>query len=207
MRPQNVYAAAAQRRRPLLHYLVALLFMNRIRQRMRRARRLLRCRSRQVGTIHRNAAGKNKLLDPGIGRAIVLGNRFHHPRRARHIDLPHPLRFKHARAHRINHKCEVNHRNRPRVAQQFVEHAGAGFVTQIHALKLQRQIGLRRTHVHPDHREISQQREQPRSQVSRDASDHDSRFCALHQFGLEGGAGCAEGCDCEPAAGAAFSDG
>ena len=51
MRTQDIHAASAQRRSTLLHHLVALLFVERIGQRMCRPGRLFGCRRGKIGAI------------------------------------------------------------------------------------------------------------------------------------------------------------
>ncbi len=89
--------------------------------------------------------------------------------------------FEHARAHRINHKRQVNHGVGLRIAQQFIKTAAGGFLAQIHALELEGKVGLGRIYIHPDDRETSQQWQKPEPQVAANSGDHDYRF--RHQFG------------------------
>ena len=81
----------------------------------------------------------------------------------------------------------MDHSGRVRITKKFEQSPGAGFLSQIHALKLQGTIGVGRIEIHPNHRVISQQRKQPGTQVARDPRDHDDRFCTRHQSGFEAG--------------------
>jgi hypothetical protein len=112
----------------------------------------------RFGPYTETLLGKINFLIP---KSVRLSDGFHHAGGAGHIDLPHTLGVEHAGAHRIDHTGQVHYRDRPLIAEQFVERSSARLVPKIHALELQRQVGLRRTHVHPKHREIGQQREQP----------------------------------------------
>ena len=160
---------------------------------MRGQHRFFGRRSRQVRSVRRNAAGENELLDAVVGGAIGFGDGFHHPRRSRHIDLPHALSVEHSGAHRIDHKRQVHDGVGMGIAQQFVQRSGGRFLAQIQALKLQLGVGLGRIHIHPNHRKTPQQRQQPGAQVARYTGHDDDRFC--HQFGFAAG-GCAGGGVC-----------
>src|ERR1700733_2735714 len=127
--------------------------------------RIFRRRSGQVGAISRNAAGKDESADRGISSAIGLGDGLHYSRRTGNINLPHALIVEHTCAHGVDYEGKMYDRNWSCVAQQFVEYAGRRLLTQIEMLELERQFGLGRTEIHPNHREIPQQRKQPGSEV------------------------------------------
>jgi len=99
----------------VLHNQVCLFFVDGIRQRVCQKWRILRHGFGQIGPIDGNAAGNNQLAHHGVGGwgyAVGFADGFHYARRARDIDLPHPVDLEHARALRIDYKGQVNNRER-----------------------------------------------------------------------------------------------
>ena len=65
---------------------------------------------------------------------------------------------------------------RPAIPEAEEKLAAGFFLPQIHAFEAQRKIGRRRIHVHANHVELRQLRQQAGSQIAGDSRDHYSWF-------------------------------
>ena len=150
----------------------------------------------------RNAAGNGV---PDDRRFVIdLGNRLHHPRRSGHIDLPHAVKIQHSRPYQVQHEGQVitasalDSRNRRRAGGRIL-------FPKIHAFEAQRKIGRWGRHIHANHVELAQLRQQAVPQNPEIPVTTTVGFASPIYLGPDGGAfiaGFAPSSSCMPASGA-----
>src|SRR5208282_6511121 len=151
VRANDVSTPIAQTFGAIADHLIALALVDGIRQSMRPQRSVFLYRPRSFGSISRDAAGEDELIDVSAG-AIDDARRLHDASGSRHVDLPHALDVKHAAAQRIEDEGEMDDRGCAGPAQQLNQRPTRGFAPQVNLLEArQRKGNFGWAHIHAHH--------------------------------------------------------
>ena len=114
-----------------------------------------------------NVAGTARVME-----AITEANR--------DVDLPHSVNVQYSRANWIDDECQMHDRNRIGLTHQQIELAAGFFLTQVHAFKAERKIGLRRVQIDSNNIEVGQLRQKSKAEIPGDSRDQNRWFRFAH---------------------------